>query len=51
MNKNKLKFNFHAPIGCRVIIGSFGNIIWRHRSYFVDNDDNFLYNFNIDSVL
>lgn len=24
MNKNKLKFNFHAPRGCRVMSGGFG---------------------------
>jgi len=103
MNKNKLKFNFHAPRGCRVMSGGFGattfssywwsyqykrwcaidedvgnegssthapcktfrsfnrmlrknphmigNLIWCHRSYCVDNDDNFLYDLNIESML
>lgn len=105
MNKNKLKFNFHAPRGKRVMSGGFGatilhgrlhyswcyekkrwvedenvgkkgssshapcetfrafkrmlrknphmigNLIWCHRSYCVDSDDNFLYDLNIESVL
>lgn len=105
MNKNKLKFNFHAQRGRRVMSGGYGatyqfngihyswcfekrrwsrdedvgtkgrsshapcktfrafkrmlrknphmigNLIWCHRSYCVDSDDNFLYDFNIESVL